>query len=116
MESFKHIQKYPSYQDFPSGAVDKTLPASATNAGAVPGLGRFRVLQSSRARAPQPLKPSLLEPRRWSKRNHRGKQPRSSAAKRCPRSPLGKAGARQRRPSTVKNKYQKACVVICDPP
>ena len=34
----------PNFRDFPSGAVDENLPASAGDTGLIPGPGRFQVL------------------------------------------------------------------------
>ena len=45
------------HQDFPGGAEDKNLPASAGDMGSIPGLGSFHMLQSSQAHVPQLLSP-----------------------------------------------------------
>ena len=42
--------------DFPGGAVDKNLPASAGNTDSIPGLERFHKLWSNSAREPQQLR------------------------------------------------------------
>ena len=57
-------------QDFPGGTVVKNLPANAGDTGSSPGLGRFHMLWSNKACAPQLLslrsrahEPQLLSPR-----------------------------------------------------
>ena len=44
MEYYSAIKRR---KDFPSGAVDKNLPANAGDTGSSPGLGRFHMLWSS---------------------------------------------------------------------
>ena len=49
-------------QDFRGGPGVKNPPASAGDAGLVPGPGRFHMLQGNQACVPQLLKPVCLEP------------------------------------------------------
>ena len=42
-------------QDFPGGAVVKNPPANAGDMGSSPGLGRYHMLRSNQAHAPQLL-------------------------------------------------------------
>ena len=74
-------------QDFPSGTVDKNLPASAGGMGSIPGLRRCHMLESNSAHAPQLLSPwartctpqlqrsMCLEPVLCNKRSHCNKKP-----------------------------------------
>ena len=76
-----------SIWDFPGGAVVKNPPANAGDMGLSPGLGRSHMPRSnqahvpqllslrSRAREPQLLKPTRLEPMLHSKRKHRNEKP-----------------------------------------
>ena len=75
------------FGDFPGGAVVKNPPANAGDTGSIPGLGRSHMLQSnwarapqllslrSRAREPQLLKPTCLEPVLRNKRSHCNEKP-----------------------------------------
>ena len=93
----------------------KNLPANARDTGSIPGLGKFHMLQSNWAHAPQflsppskahelqLLKPLPLEPVLHNNRNHRNENcttMRRSAHLRQ----LEKACVQQQRPSTTKNK------------
>ena len=44
---YKKVDEKNKVQDFPSGAVDKNLPANAGGTGLIPSLGGFHLLQSS---------------------------------------------------------------------
>ena len=44
-------------QDFPSGPVDKNLPANAGDMGSIPGLRRCHMPENNSAHAPQLLSP-----------------------------------------------------------
>ena len=46
------------FLDFPSGTVDKNLPANARDTGSIPELGKSHTPQSNSACAPQPLRPA----------------------------------------------------------
>ena len=46
------------FLDFPSGTVEKNLPANARDTGSIPGLGRSPTTQSNSARGPQLLTPA----------------------------------------------------------
>ena len=61
--------------DFPGGTVDKNPPASAGNMGLIPGLGRFHMLWSNKAHAPQLLKPANLETMLCTKKSHHNEKP-----------------------------------------
>ena len=57
------------FLDFPSGTVDKNLPANARDTGSIPGLGKSHTPQSNSACAPQLLRPAHFrahEPQRLS--------------------------------------------------
>ena len=75
---FKVLKQY--LRDFPSGVVDKNLPAKAGDIGSVPGLGRFHMPQSNKACVPQTTGP---RPRAFSKRSHCKEKP-STAIKGSP--------------------------------
>ena len=62
-------------RDFPGGAMVKNLLASAGDTGSSPGPGKPHMPQSNKARAPQLLKPTRLEPMFCSKRSHRKEKP-----------------------------------------
>ena len=47
---------------FPGGAVVKNPPANAGDTGLSPGLGRSNIPRNNKAREPQLLKPTHLEP------------------------------------------------------
>ena len=55
-------------KDFYGGLVDRNPPASAGAMGSIPGPGGLHTPQSNKARAPQLLKPTHLEPRLSSER------------------------------------------------
>ena len=70
-----HSEDQYTYEGFPSGPVDRNLPANAGDTGSVPGLGRAGQ-QSLRACMPQLLKPAHL--RAWAPRQekpHQGEFP-----------------------------------------
>ena len=76
-----------AFGGFPGGAVVKNPPANAGDMGSSPGPGRSHVLRSnkarspqllslrSRARKPQLLKPTRLEPVLRNKRSHHNEKP-----------------------------------------
>ena len=45
--------------DFLGGTVDKNPPCSARNTGSIPGPGRFHMLHTTKARAPELLSPRV---------------------------------------------------------
>ena len=51
-----------SKEDFPGGAVDQNLPASAGDVGWIPGSGRFHMPKSNEAGVLQVLKPKCPDP------------------------------------------------------
>ena len=73
--------------DFPGGRVVKNPPANTGDMGSIPGLRRSHMPRSnparkpqllslrSRAREPQLLKPTVLEPTLRNKRSHRSEKP-----------------------------------------
>ena len=83
----KKKKKELSNRGFPRGTVVKNPPASAGDAGLSPGPGRSPMPRgnkarapqllslSSRAREPQLLKPTRLEPVLRNKRSHRNEKP-----------------------------------------
>ena len=62
-------------ESFPGGPVGWNPPASAGDMGSLPGLGRFRMPQSSWSQVPQLLKPAHLEPALHNKGSHLSEKP-----------------------------------------
>ena len=54
----------------PGGAVAKNLPANAGDTGSIPHPGRSYMSRSKKARVPQLLSVSALDPVLWNKRSH----------------------------------------------
>ena len=98
---------------FPGGTVVKNLPANAGDTGSNPGPGRTHMPRNnkahaqkllslhSRAREPQLLKPTCLEPVLCYERSHRKKKTEHHNEE----LQLEKAHTQQRRPNEAKNKY-----------
>ena len=70
------FQAHPEITEvFPGGAGVKNPPANAGDTGSSPGLGRSHMRQSNKARVPQLLKPTHLEPMLRNKRSHCNQKP-----------------------------------------
>ena len=107
-----HTQKMRK-EDFPGGTVEKNLPASAADMGLTLGLGRFHMMRSKSVRAPQPLSPLAATTEGHNAPTARAPQQekQSQGGARAPQLESGSGSlqlestqAKQRRPSTAKNK------------
>ena len=68
-----HSENQYIYEGFPSGPVDRNLPANAGHTGSVPGLGQAGQ-QSLRVCMPQLPKPTHLETVPGNKRSHHNEE------------------------------------------
>ena len=101
-------------QDFPSGPVDKNLPANAGDMGSIPGLRRCHMPENNSAHAPQLLSPwartctpqlqksTCLEPVLFGKRSHCNKKPAHCNEEWPWLTAPRESHTKQRRPSAVK--------------
>ena len=66
--------KSDTLSDFPSGTVDKNLPANAGDMGLILGPRRLHMPRATKAHGPQLRKLSCLEPVLRNKRSHRSEK------------------------------------------